>query len=74
MNCPHCNKLINAVTGFQEAEKFQKHLNNCKKNPKRRIISEGFQMGDSNVKWIESVNATRTSLKEALEIRSKSGQ
>lgn len=33
MNCPYCSKPIRAFTGFQEAEKFAKHLTKCKKKP-----------------------------------------
>lgn len=33
MNCPYCQKRINAFTGFQEADKFQRHLMACKKKP-----------------------------------------
>lgn len=33
MNCPYCNKDIYALTGFQELQKYQKHLRKCKKRP-----------------------------------------
>jgi hypothetical protein len=36
MKCPYCSKPINALTGFQEAEKFAKHLAKCKKKPSSR--------------------------------------
>jgi hypothetical protein len=33
MNCPYCDRVINAWTGLQELQKFQKHLGKCRKNP-----------------------------------------
>lgn len=65
MNRPYCNRKINGITGLQEVQKFQKHLKNCRKNPKRRIVVD-------EVDGI--VNATSTSLLEALNIRAESGQ
>ena len=73
MNCPYCSKSIEAMTGFQELTKFQKHLKSCKKNPKRKIISQTF-VGDYGTIWTETVNATPASFKDALEIRANSNQ
>lgn len=39
MNCPHCNKKINAFTGLQEIQKFQKHLSKCKKAPHNEKVT-----------------------------------
>lgn len=65
MKCPYCTKEIYALTGLQEAQKFEKHLIKCKKNPKRRIVLDE----DGN-----KINVTSSNLKEALEVRAESGQ
>lgn len=64
MNCPHCNKSIIAWTGIQEAQKFQKHLNKCRKNPDNNL-------GDG----LKTVHlGKRYNLMDAVEIRARSGQ
>lgn len=74
MNCPYCNKRIEAMTGLMEVTKFQKHLPNCKKNPERKIVTE--KCGTlPYFQWTETHNlTTRPSLLKALEIRAESGQ
>lgn len=64
MKCPFCNKQIFGFTGLQEAHKFQKHLNRCRKNPDN-TLSDGKQ----SVSLGKSYN-----LNDALEQRAKSGQ
>lgn len=72
MNCPFCNKSIEAMTGFQEIVKFQKHLVKCKKNPERKILPS-FINEDGILE--KEVNITSfTTLNEALKIRDNSGQ
>lgn len=62
MNCPYCDKRIDAATGFQEAWKFKQHLARCKKHPRHVVINDqGFQIKPFT-------------LNEALAIRSKSNQ
>lgn len=64
MNCPYCEKRVHGFTGLQEAQKFQKHLNKCRKNPANHI-SDG----------VETVRLGKTfTLMDALNVRSKSGQ
>jgi hypothetical protein len=65
MNCPYCNKQINALTGLMELQKFKKHLNRCKKNPDRVIVVS---------KKGNIMNGTKTTLMDALNIRAESGQ
>lgn len=66
MNCPYCNRVINAFTGLQEAQKFAKHLNRCPKRPKAITV--------------ETDGSTTTlthhpfGLMDALDLRAKSGQ
>jgi len=31
MKCEYCGKKIDAMTGLKEIQKYQKHLNKCKK-------------------------------------------
>ncbi|GJQ43699.1 MAG: hypothetical protein JETCAE03_31970 [Ignavibacteriaceae bacterium] len=64
MNCPHCNKEIFGWTGLQELQKFQKHLDKCRKNPDRKICitKEG------------KLVMPLTTMDEALEKRADSGQ
>lgn len=66
MNCPYYNKIINGMTGLQELQKFQKHLNNCKKSPHNRIEISG------SGKMLVKDNAV--DMNQALEIRHNSGQ
>lgn len=71
MNCPYCKKEIYAMTGLQELNKFQAHLVNCKKYPKRHVIPVRVNEGG----FLErAVNLTCVSQTEALEIRHDSGQ
>lgn len=65
MNCPYCNRLINAMTGFQEVMKFQKHLGKCRKNPSNFTISDGEQT---------VVISGEQTLTDALTIRAESNQ
>lgn len=65
MNCPYCTKEINALTGFQEVQKFQKHLIKYKKNPDRHT----YKTTSGKVVFVEYI-----SLRDALEIRAASGQ
>lgn len=58
MNCPYCNKVINAMTGLQELDKFQKHLKKCKKYVK---VDGGYFAPHEN-------------MEQALEVRHESGQ
>lgn len=64
MNCPYCQKRIHGFTGLQEAQKFQKHLNTCRKNPHNHIDD-----GNKKVKL-----GRRFDLNDALRIRAESGQ
>ncbi len=68
MNCPYCNRTINAMTGLQEAQKFQKHLRTCKKNPNLIRVSP------TNKDDIGIVINTKPTLIQAAEIRAESGQ
>lgn len=65
MNCPYCQKRIDAMTGFQEVVKFQKHLNKCRKNPANVVIKDGRRI---------SVGTNGHTLVNALNIRAESGQ
>lgn len=64
MNCPHCNKRIPGMTGFQEAQNFRKHLDRCRKNP-TNTISDGRRT---------VLLGKQHTLMDALEQRSASGQ
>lgn len=62
MNCNYCGKSIHAFTGFQEVQKFSSHLQKCRKNP-------------NNLRYGKDVaHVKHQGIKEALEIRSESGQ
>lgn len=65
MKCPYCNKEIFGWTGLQEAQKFQKHLNRCRKNPANCVLSDGKRT---------VMTPKNHSLLDALEIRAESGQ
>ena len=66
MNCPYCNKRIDAFTGLQELQAFHKHLNRCPKKPKCvEVRVEGDEAG---------VFRRPFDMNDALEIRAKSGQ
>lgn len=67
MNCPYCNKQINAMTGFQEVVKFKNHLIKCKKYSDRKEVPNN-DFGD------RKINITCVSLSNALEIRANSNQ
>lgn len=66
MDCPHCNKQINALTGLQEVQKFQKHLRTCKKNPDRITFVNDHGR-------LQTVAANNTLL-DVLNKRAESGQ
>lgn len=66
MNCPFCNKQINAMTGLQELQKFTKHLRTCKKNPSIQVLAT--PKGDI----IEM--RKKPTLFDSLNIRHDSGQ
>jgi hypothetical protein len=66
MNCPYCNKTINAWTGFQEAQKFSRHLGICRKNPNNIRLSDGRKTA--------VVPKRPQNLMDALNIRAQSGQ
>ena len=66
MNCPYCNRVINAWTGFQELQKFNKHLWKCRKNPNNIVLSDG-------IKTVVTPKRCQN-LNDALEIRAESGQ
>lgn len=66
MNCPYCQKTINAFTGLQELQKFEKHLRRCRKNPNNIVLSDGHKT---------VVTPTRPQdMNDALDIRAASGQ
>jgi hypothetical protein len=65
MNCPFCKRRIEAVTGFQEAVKFQRHMRTCNKNPSNLPLSDGRQT---------VISPSNPSLTDALEVRAASGQ
>lgn len=66
MKCPYCSKEIDAMTGFQELQKFQKHLRKCKKHPGRaKVVTP-----EGNIKDI----VPNPSFTDALNIRAESGQ
>ena len=66
MNCPYCNKEIYGMTGLQELQKFQKHMNTCRKAPTRRSVVTD----DGEIKEVNKP----VSLNQALDIRAESGQ
>lgn len=66
MNCPYCNRRIDAFTGLQELQKFERHLGKCRKNPNNMVLSDGKKT---------VIAAKRCqNLNDALEIRAESGQ
>jgi hypothetical protein len=67
MNCPYCTKHIPGITGFQEAENFQRHLNKCPKRPRSVTITQSN--GSKRVKHNSFFTIT-----DALEIRAASSQ
>lgn len=66
MNCPYCNKEVYGMTGLQELQKFQKHLNKCKKSPHSKVII------DKDKGMLVKENAV--DMNTALDIRHNSGQ
>ncbi len=66
MNCPHCKRIVNGLTGLQEAQAFEKHLARCKKNPQNIVLSDGRKT------VVTAMKPQR--LIDALEIRANSGQ
>jgi|HubBroStandDraft_2_1064218.scaffolds.fasta_scaffold04375_12 hypothetical protein len=64
MNCPYCNKRIDAPTGFQEAWKFKQHLNRCKKHPIHIVVNNDGQR----------LVGSHFNISDAVTIRAKSGQ
>lgn len=66
MDCPYCGSYIKGITGLQEVQNFQKHLRKCKKHPDRQT----FAYEDGKLK----AKNPPTTLLNALEIRSNSGQ
>ncbi len=65
MNCPYCSRRIHGFTGLQEAQKFQRHLRSCRKNPARLPITDGKRT------ILSPVSPT---ISDALRIRADSGQ
>lgn len=78
MNCPYCQRKINAFTGLQELQKFHKHLRTCKKYPGN--MAEPVQsVIPENPTATEALQVVRTlkrkaTMQDALEIRAESGQ
>lgn len=68
MNCPHCDKQINGMTGLQELQKFHKHLHKCKKNPNRVVMKVEAENGSTKL------TIGRQTMMDALNIRADSGQ
>lgn len=66
MNCPYCQREVFGFTGFQEAEKFQRHLGKCRKNPNNIVLRDGRRTA--------VVPKRSQNLNDALEIRADSGQ
>jgi len=66
VNCPYCNKAIFGFTGLQEAQKFEKHLRKCRKNPNNITIRDGRRSATTPMK--------HQGLMDALNIRAESGQ
>lgn len=64
MNCPYCKTHIPGMTGFQEAENFQKHLNRCRSNPSNSLTD-----GKTTVSL-----GKKFTIHDALRIRAESGQ
>lgn len=64
MNCPYCSTHIPGMTGFQEAENFQKHLNKCRKN-RLNTLSDGKNT---------VILGKKFTIHDALRIRADSGQ
>ena len=66
MECPYCKKEIYGLTGLQEIQKFQKHMEKCRKAPSRHtVVTDEGELKEVN---------NPISMNEALEIRAESGQ
>lgn len=65
MHCPYCTRFIRAMTGYQEAQKFHRHLYSCRKAPRNVVIRDGRRV---------SVGAPHYSIHDAMNIRAGSGQ
>lgn len=82
MNCPYCQKVINAFTGLQELQKFQKHLARCRKNPanlpepdiERGPVAENPTEKQAKAALLSTAKRRHNTLNDALEIRAESGQ
>jgi len=78
MNCPYCNKEINAFTGLQELQKFQKHLMKCKKYNSKIVLApdEDAPLSDKSLAEPQGTFevAKPHDLMTALNIRAESGQ
>jgi hypothetical protein len=66
MNCPYCQKMIAGFTGLLEAQRFQKHLARCRKNPNNIVMTDG-------VRTVVTPKRHQ-GLHEAVSIRCNSGQ
>jgi hypothetical protein len=66
MNCPYCQKTIAGFTGLLEAQRFQKHLGKCRKNPNNVVLSDGVRTVVTPL--------SRQTLQDAVQIRNDSGQ
>lgn len=66
MNCPYCNRVINAWAGLQELQKFQRHLPKCRKNPANIAIRDGRRTAVTPMR--------EQTMADALNIRHDSGQ
>lgn len=65
VNCPYCRRAIHAFSGLQEAQKFQRHLRTCRKNPANLALSWGRKT---------VITPSNPSLRDALKLRHDSGQ
>lgn len=80
MNCPYCNKRINAFTGLQELQKFHKHLAKCRKNPANMPDPEDYPPLDKPTEaqakkaLMSTAKKRQNTMMDALEIRAESGQ
>lgn len=81
MNCPYCNKVINAFTGLQELQKFQKHLTKCRKNPANLPelpppgpVVDNPTEAQAKAALLSTQKRRQNTMMDALEIRAESGQ
>lgn len=66
MKCPYCNKEVYGLTGLQELQKFQKHLQKCINRPDRKLGVDNFGRLEQKNPYID--------MGQALKIRHDSGQ